>query len=254
MFFFCLPLYRKSHKMVCMSFIDNLSGLEAQKIRLLMHLRRQGITCSRTLEAIETIPREIFIPSTFQHQSYEDMALPIGLGQTISQPVVVATMTQSLEISDRHKILEIGTGSGYQAAILSKMCRRLYTIERHKPLGDLAQQRFDEMRLRNITAMNGDGMKGWTYQAPFDRIIVTAAAHGDIPRELMNQLAIGGIMVAPIGPNDTDQTLMKITRIDEDTFEREPLFAVRFVPLLPEIAEETKDIDPEFNQMTACAY
>ena len=135
MFFFCLPLYRKSHKMVCMSFVENLSGLEAQKIRLLMHLRRQGITCSRTLEAIETIPREIFIPSTFQHQSYEDMALPIGLGQTISQPVVVATMTQSLEISDRHKILEIGTGSGYQAAILSKMCRRLYTIERHKPLG-----------------------------------------------------------------------------------------------------------------------
>jgi protein-L-isoaspartate(D-aspartate) O-methyltransferase len=237
-----------------MTFIENLSGLEAQKIRLLMHLRRQGITCTITLGAIESIPREIFVPSTFQHQSYEDMALPIGLGQTISQPLVVATMTQTLGLTNRHKVLEIGTGSGYQAAILSKLCRRLYTIERHKPLLELAEQKFSEMRLRNITAMNGDGMKGWTYQQPFDRIIVTAAAHGDIPRELMNQLAIGGIMIAPIGPNDTDQTLVKITRTSDDNFEREPLIAVRFVPLLPNIAEETKDIDPEYNQMTACAY
>jgi protein-L-isoaspartate(D-aspartate) O-methyltransferase len=232
---------------------ENLSGLEAQKIRLLMHLRRRGITCSRTLAAIETTPREIFIPSTFQHQSYEDMALPIGLGQTISQPQVVAMMTQSLNISDRHKVLEIGTGSGYQAAILSKMCRRLYTIERHKPLLVQAEERFTEMRLRNITAMNGDGMKGWAYQAPFDRIIVTAAAHGNIPRDLMCQLAIGGIMVAPVGPSEVDQTLVKIKRIAEDCFEKEALFSVRFVPLLPEIAEETKDIDPEFNQMHAFA-
>ena len=232
-----------------MSYIENLTGLEAQKIRLLMHLRRRGITCSRTLAAIETTPREIFIPSTFQHQSYEDMALPIGLGQTISQPHVVATMTQSLDISDRHKVLEIGTGSGYQAAILAKLCRRLYTIERHKPLLQQAEEKFVELRLRNITAMNGDGMKGWSYQAPFDRIIVTAAAQGDIPRELMEQLSIGGIMVAPVGENDIEQTLVRIKRASEDRFEREALFAVRFVPLLPEIAEETKDIDPEFNQM-----
>ena len=218
-----------------------------------MHLRRRGITCSKTLEAIETIPREIFIPSTFQHQSYEDMALPIGLGQTISQPLVVAAMTQSMDLSDRHKVLEIGTGSGYQSSILSKLCRRLYTIERHKPLLYQAQQRFDEMRLRNITAMNGDGMKGWNFQAPFDRIIVTAAAHGDIPKELMEQLAIGGIMIAPIGVNDVDQKLVKIRRVSEGYYEREDLFAVRFVPLLPEIAEETKDIDPEFNQMNAFA-
>ncbi len=236
-----------------MSFIENLSGLQAQKIRLLMHLRRRGITCSRTLEAIETIPREIFIPSTFQHQSYEDMALPIGLGQTISQPLVVATMTQALALTDRHKVLEIGTGSGYQAAILSRLCRRLYTIERHKPLLNQAEDRFSEMRLRNITAMNGDGMKGWAYQAPFDRIIVTAAAHGDIPNELMAQLAIGGIMIAPIGASDVDQTLVKIRRVSEGHYERESLFAVRFVPLLPEIAEETRDIDPEFNQMNAFA-
>ena len=241
----------KSPTLVCMSFIENLSGLEAQKIRLLMHLRRQGVTCSRTLGAIESIPREIFIPSTFQHQSYEDMALPIGLGQTISQPQVVAAMTQSLDISDRHKVLEIGTGSGYQAAILSKLCRRLYTIERHKPLLQQAEQRFAEMRLRNITAMNGDGMKGWSYQAPFDRIIVTAAAHGDIPKELLNQLSIGGIMVAPVGNSDSDQTLVRIKRTGEDRFERDALFAVRFVPLLPEIAEETRHIDPEYNQMNS---
>ena len=237
-----------------MTFRDNLSGLEAQKIRLLMHLRRQGITCSRTLEAIETIPREIFIPTTFQHQSYEDMALPIGLGQPISQPMVVATMTQALQINDRHKVLEIGTGSGYQASILSKLCRRLYTIERHKPLLQQAEERFREMRLRNITAMNGDGMKGWSYQAPFDRIIVTAAAHGGVPDDLMQQLSPdNGIMIAPVGASDTDQTLVCITRRGEDYFESKELFAVRFVPLLPEIAEETKDIDPEFGQMSAFA-
>lgn len=236
-----------------MSFIHNLSGLEAQKIKLLMHLRRRGITCARVLGAIETVPREIFVPSTFQHQSYEDMALPIGLGQTISQPLVVATMSQALELTDRHKVLEIGTGSGYQASILSKLARRVYSMERHKPLLFMAEQRFGEMRLRNITTICGDGMKGWPMQAPFDRIIVTAAAHGDIPQDLMNQLAIGGIMVAPIGPNDVDQTLVRIHRRDETTFEREALFSVRFVPLLPEIAEETRDIDPEFTQMNAFA-
>ncbi len=236
-----------------MTFNNNLSGLEARKIRLIMHLRRQGVTCSNTLRAMELIPREIFVPSTFQHQSYEDMALPIGLGQTISQPLVVASMTQSLQLNDRHKVLEIGTGSGYQAAILSKLCRRLYTIERHRPLLIQAEEKFAEMRLRNITAMNGDGMKGWSPQAPFDRIIVTAAAHGDIPRELMNQLAVGGVMVAPVGDSDTDQRLVKITRRSEDKFDRDEMFNVRFVPLLPEVAEDTKDIDPEFNQMNAYA-
>jgi protein-L-isoaspartate(D-aspartate) O-methyltransferase len=236
-----------------MTFAHNLSGLEAQKIKLLMHLRRKGVTCSRVLGAIETVPREIFVPETFQHQSYEDMALPIGLGQTISQPHVVATMTQAMDLNDRHKVLEIGTGSGYQAAILSKLVRRLYTMERHRPLLSMAEQRFSEMRLRNITTLNGDGMKGWPVQAPFDRIIVTAAAHGDIPRGLMEQLAIGGIMVAPVGVDDVDQTLVRIVRRDEEVFEREALFSVRFVPLLPEVAEETRDVDPEFNQMNAFA-
>lgn len=218
-----------------------------------MHLRRRGITCPRVLEAIETIPREIFVPTTFQHQSYEDMALPIGLGQTISQPLVVATMSQTLDLNDRHKVLEIGTGSGYQASILARLARRVYTMERHKPLLSVAEQRFAEMRLRNITTLNGDGMKGWPVQAPFDRIIVTAAAHGDIPQTLMEQLAIGGIMVAPVGPNDVDQTLVKVTRTGENDYHRESLLSVRFVPLLPEVADDTRDIDPEHNQMMAWA-
>lgn len=236
-----------------MTFSTNLSGLQAQKIRLIMHLRRRGVTCARVLGAIETVPREIFIPSTFQHQSYEDMALPIGLGQTISQPLVVATMSQALNLTDRHKVLEIGTGSGYQASILSKLARRVYTMERHKPLLNMAEQRFAEMRLRNITSLNGDGMKGWPVQAPFDRIIVTAAAHGDIPETLLSQLAIGGIMVAPVGPNDVDQTLVRIIRESENDYRREALLSVRFVPLLPEVAEETRDIDPEHTQMMAWA-
>jgi protein-L-isoaspartate(D-aspartate) O-methyltransferase len=223
--------------------MDNLSGLHTQKIKLLMHLRRHGITCSNVLGAIESIPREIFIPSTFQHQSYEDMALPIGLGQTISQPLVVATMTQALQLN----------GSGYQASILSKLVRRLYSMERHKPLLSLAEDRFSEMRLRNITCLNGDGMKGWPVQAPFDRIIVTAAAHGDIPTQLTSQLAIGGIMVAPIGSNDTDQTLIRITRESETTYSREALLSVRFVPLLPDVAEETRHIEPDYMQMNAYA-
>lgn len=236
-----------------MIFTQNLTGLHAQKIKLLMHLRRRGITCNRVLEAIETIPREIFIPSTFQHQSYEDMALPIGLGQTISQPLVVATMTQALELNDRHKVLEIGTGSGYQASILSKLSRRVYSMERHKPLLSLAEERFSEMRIRNITCVNGDGMKGWPVQAPFDRIIVTAAAHGDIPDELMAQLAIGGIMVAPVGANDVDQTLIRIIRVSETEYRRDALLSVRFVPLLPEVADDTRDIDPDYTQMNAYA-
>jgi len=234
-----------------MTLSHNLTGLQAQKIKLLMHLRRCGITCLGVLGAIEAIPREIFIPSTFQHQSYEDLALPIGLGQTISQPSVVATMTQALALTDRHKVLEIGTGSGYQASILAKLARRVYTMERHKPLLDMAEMRFSEMRLRNITAINGDGMKGWPVQAPFDRIIVTAAAHGNIPKTLLEQMSVGGIMVAPVGSNDVDQTLVRITRRSENDFYREALFSVRFVPLLPEIAEETRDIEPEYNQMMA---
>ncbi|MCC7168195.1 MAG: protein-L-isoaspartate(D-aspartate) O-methyltransferase, partial [Rhodospirillales bacterium] len=172
-------------------------SVEARKIRLLMELRRGGVVDTRVLAAIERTPRELFVPQTFQDQAYEDQALPIGRGQTISQPLVVGLMTQALEVGERMKVLEIGTGSGYQAAILARLCRRLYTIERHKPLLKEAEERFKALRLYNITAIAGDGMKGWPDQAPFERIMVTAAAT-EIPQALVDQLAVGGILVVPV--------------------------------------------------------
>lgn len=230
-----------------------MNSLQANKIRLIMHLRRHGITDTAVLGAIERIPREEFVPELFFDQAYEDRALPIGLGQTISQPLVVATMSQALELNDRMKVLEIGTGSGYQAAILSKLCRRVYTMERHRPLLDIAEQRFKNMGVRNITTLVGDGMKGWPVQAPFDRIIVTAAAHGEAPRDLMKQLAMGGIMVVPVGPDGTAQNLLKYTRVAEDEFTAQELLPVRFVPLLPDVAEESMDMEPDINKLLAWA-
>lgn len=218
-----------------------------------MHLRRHGITDTAVLGAIERIPREEFVPELFFDQAYEDRALPIGLGQTISQPLVVATMSQALELNDRMKVLEIGTGSGYQAAILSKLCRRVYSIERHRPLLDIAEQRFKNMQLRNVTTMVGDGMKGWPVQAPFDRIIVTAGAAGEVPRDLLFQLAIGGIMCIPVGPDATAQTLVKYTRVSDTEFTCQELMPVRFVPLLPNVAEESMDMEPDINKLLAWA-
>ncbi|MCH6587531.1 MAG: protein-L-isoaspartate(D-aspartate) O-methyltransferase [Proteobacteria bacterium] len=202
----------------------------ARKIRLIMRLRRAGISDTNVLSAIERIPREAFVPDSFQDQAYEDRTLPIGHGQTLSQPRVVALMTQALEIDRRIKVLEIGTGSGYQAAVLSRLCRRLYTIERHRELQRAAERRFQELRLHNITARLGDGAKGWPEQAPFARIMVTAAAAG-IPESLVDQLAPGGIMVVPVGRPGADQTLLRVTR-NEDGFHEEVLGDVRFVPLL----------------------
>ena len=230
-----------------------MNSLQANKIRLVMHLRRHGITDTNVLGAIERVPREEFVPELFFDQAYEDRALPIGLGQTISQPLVVATMSQSLELNDRMKVLEVGTGSGYQAAILSKLCRRVYTIERHRPLLDIAEERFKNMQLRNVTTMVGDGMKGWPVQAPFDRIIVTAGAAGDVPHDLLYQLAIGGIMCIPVGPDATAQTLVKYTRVADNEFTSQELMPVRFVPLLPNVAEESMDMEPDINKLLAWA-
>lgn len=230
-----------------------MNSLQANKIRLIMHLRRHGITDTNVLGAIERVPREEFVPELFFDQAYEDRALPIGLGQTISQPLVVATMSQALELNDRMKVLEIGTGSGYQAAILSKLCRRVYTMERHRPLLDIAEQRFRNMNLRNITTMVGDGMKGWPVQAPFDRIIVTAGAHGQVPHDLLFQLSIGGIMCVPVGPDGTAQTLLKYTRVGDNEFTSQELMPVRFVPLLPDIAQESMDMEPDINKLLAWA-
>jgi protein-L-isoaspartate(D-aspartate) O-methyltransferase len=210
-------------------------SIDARKIRLIMQLRRSGVTDTAVLAVIERLPRELFVPRSFLDQAYEDMALPIGSGQTISQPLVVAMMTQALELHDRLKVLEIGTGSGYQAAVLSRLVRRVYTIERHRPLLRDAEARFHQLGLHNITTRAGDGTKGWPEQAPFDRILVTAAADGDIPKTLMDQLALGGVMVVPLGNDRRDQRVYRIRRT-ETGLQREELWPVRFVPLLPEPA------------------
>jgi protein-L-isoaspartate(D-aspartate) O-methyltransferase len=210
--------------------------IEARKIRLIMLLRKSGVVDTAVLSAVERIPREAFLPPSFHDQAYEDMALPIGLGQTISQPLVVALMTQELRVGDRMKVLEIGTGSGYQTAVLSKLARRVYTIERHRPLLKDAERVLEGLRIRNVTTRCADGTRGWPEQAPFDRIIVTAAAQGDVPKDLTDQLAVGGVLVIPVAIDRRDQRVVRITR-SLDGLEREELWPVRFVPLIPEMPD-----------------
>ncbi len=205
--------------------------IEARKIRLLMALRRNGVTDSRVLAAIEQIPRELFVPDPFQDQAWENTALPIELGQTISQPLVVGLMTQALELQDRQTVLEIGTGSGYQAAVLSRLCQRVYTVERLLPLLVEAERRFRALRLHNIATRHGDGTRGWPEQAPFERILVTAAGGPEAPKDLTDQLAVGGVMVIPLGDDDRGQRVVRIRRT-ETGLTREDLWPVRFVPLL----------------------
>jgi len=220
--------------------------MQNKTIRLVMDLRTKGIQDINVLNAIERIPREHFIPQAMMDQAYEDIAVPIGLGQTISQPFVVSKMTEALEITDRHKVLEIGTGTGYQACVLSQVARRVYTIERHKPLHVMAEENFKALNLRNITSLCADGMKGWPRihgidQAPFDRIIVTAAARGKPPTALLDQLNVGGIMVAPVAPDNGDagaQVLKRYKKESADTYSISDIMPVRFVPLLPDIAKE----------------
>ncbi len=203
----------------------------ARKLDLFAELRREGIRDERVLTAIEQVPRELFVPPTFQGRAYENIPLPIGRAQTISQPLIVALMTEMLQLEERHKVLEIGTGSGYQAAVLAKLCRRVFTIERHRALLKEAEQRFAALRLHNITSRYGDGSKGWQEQTPFDRIIVTAAAP-DLPLRLAEQLREGGIMVVPVGKERRDQSLLRVHRT-ADGHRIEDLGGVRFVPLLP---------------------
>ncbi len=202
--------------------------LDAETLRAA--LIKDGITDEAVLATIHATPRDIFVPDAFRERAYENSPLPIGQHQTISQPTVVAMMTQALELNDRVKILEIGTGSGYQTAILSPLCRRVYTIERHRPLHQESEARFDALGFRNVVSRCGDGSLGWPEQAPFSRIIVTAAAI-DVPHVLLSQLDIGGIMVVPVGLNERDQHLLRI-RKTEDDIETEDLGLVRFVPLI----------------------
>jgi len=175
-----------------------MSDTAERKMRFLFALRTKGVTDARVLGAMEAIDRGEFVRGIFAERAYEDMPLPIACGQTISQPSVVGLMTQALEVSPRDKVLEIGTGSGYQAAILSQLARRVYTLDRHRRLVREAEEVFARLGLPNITAMTADGSHGLPDQAPFDRIIVTAAAE-DPPGPLLAQLRIGGIMVLPVG-------------------------------------------------------
>ena len=205
--------------------------LEARKIRLVMELRQQGITDQAVLSAIERVPREAFIPEAFHDQAYENTALPIGHGQTISQPSVVGFMTQALEVGGRMKILEVGTGCGYQAAVLAKLCRRVYSIERFRGLLLSTDTRLRELRINNVTTKWGDGIEGWPEQAPFDRMILTAAA-SNVPDSLLGQMTDDGIIIAPVGETTRDQSLVKFKHLPNGEWERELLWPVRFVPML----------------------
>ena len=207
-----------------------------RKMQFLFALRSKGVMENRVLEVMEKIDRGKFVTGIFSGRAYEDMPLPISCGQTISQPSVVGLMTQALDVQPRHKVLEVGTGSGYQAAILSYLARRVYTVDRHKRLVTEARAVFQDLGLVNITAFSADGSHGLTEQAPFDRIIVTAAAE-DPPGPLLAQLRIGGIMVLPVGQSDAVQSLIKVTRT-ETGYDYEELRTVRFVPLLEGLGQE----------------
>ncbi len=207
-----------------------------RKMQFLFALRSKGVTDARVLTAMEKIDRAPFIRGYFNDRSYEDMPLPIACGQTISQPSVVGLMTQALDVQPRDKVLEVGTGSGYQAAILSQLARRVYTVDRYRRLVAQARAVFDALDLTNITAFTADGSHGLPDQAPFDRILVTAAAE-DPPGPLLAQLRIGGIMVLPVGQSDTVQSLIRVTRSDSG-FEYDELRPVRFVPLVEGLGQD----------------
>lgn len=197
---------------------------------LVLSLRKNGVTDTRILEAMEKVPRALFVPPSFADQAFADQALPIACGQTISQPTIVGIMTDKLELGPRHKVLEVGMGTGYQTAVLARLCRRVYTIERYRFLLEEAESRLRQLGVSNVTSMVGDGWKGWPAQAPFDRIIVTAAP-AVVPPALLDQLAIGGIMVIPLDEGRAGQRLWRIRR-NAEGFEHEALIPVRFVPLV----------------------
>jgi len=213
-----------------------MSNAAERKVQFLLALRSRGVTNARVLTAMEKIDRGDFVRGLFNKRAYEDMPLPITCGQTISQPSVVGLMTPALDVQPRDKGLEGGPGSGYQAAILSQLARRVYTVERHRRLVKEAQRIFEKLDLTNVTAILGDGSYGVPEQAPFDRIIVTAAAE-DPPGPLLAQLREGGIMVVPVGQSDAVQSLIKVTRTAQG-FEYDELRPVRFVPLVEGLGQE----------------
>lgn len=210
---------------------------DVERMEFQLALRRRGISDQAVLRAMDEVPREYFVAAGFTDTAYADQALPIACGQTISQPFVVAYMTEKLEIEPQHRVLEIGTGSGYQAAILARLAREVVSIERYRTLADAARERLKTLGYTNVTIRSGDGMAGAPDLAPFDRIMVTAAAE-EVPEPLVAQLAEGGKMVLPVGPRHDAQYIVRLTKQPGGALTREELIAVRFVPLLPGQARE----------------
>ena len=206
------------------------------RMEFLLGLRRRGIVDQAVLRAMDEIPREHFVMPRHIDAAYADQALPIACGQTISQPYLVAYMTEQLEAHANHRVLEVGTGSGYQAAVLSRLSREVVTVERYRTLADAARTRLEVLGCRNVTVIVGDGLSGVPDKAPYDRIIITAAAE-QIPETLLGELTETGIMVLPLGPHGAAQRIVKLTK-SRDGLVRQDLIWVRFVPLLPGKARE----------------
>jgi protein-L-isoaspartate(D-aspartate) O-methyltransferase len=206
------------------------------RMQFLLGLRRRGISDPAVLRAMDEVPREHFVESAFVNSAYADQALPIACGQTISQPYVVAYMTEQLGVQGSHRVLEVGTGSGYQAAVLSRLAREVVSVERYRTLADIACKRLAALGYDNVDVLVGDGLAGVPDRGPYDRIIVTAAAE-TVPDALLADLAEGGVMVLPLGPHGGPQRLVKLTK-GEQGINQEDLIGVRFVPLLPGKARE----------------
>jgi protein-L-isoaspartate(D-aspartate) O-methyltransferase len=206
------------------------------RMQFMLTLRRRGIGDAAVLRAMDEVPREYFVDGQFLDAAYADRALPIACGQSISQPYVVAYMTEQLGVQPHHRVLEVGTGSGYQAAVLSRLAREVVTVERFRTLAEAARTRLETLGYRNVAVRLGDGLAGAREEAPFDRIVITAATE-TVPQALVEQLAEDGIMVLPLGPHAGPQNLVKLTKTKDGTAQEE-LIAVRFVPLLPGQARE----------------
>ncbi|MFY9598774.1 MAG: protein-L-isoaspartate(D-aspartate) O-methyltransferase [Pseudolabrys sp.] len=206
------------------------------RMEFLLTLRRRGIADKAVLRAMDEVPRERFVEPSFAGRAYADQALPIACGQTISQPYVVAYMTEQLGVQPHHRVLEVGTGSGYQAAVLSRLAREVVSIERYRTLAEQARGRLKSLGYDNVDVVVGDGFAGVPGGAPYDRIILTAAAER-LPQTLLDQLAVDGVMILPLGSHDGSQHIIKLTKSETGT-RRENLIPVRFVPMLPGQAQE----------------